>query len=144
MEVLLHYYCTETECSAFASMRTRQGPVDNIVNHSPISELTEMAGQVDIEEAVKVVTKEVERMEEHQQTDMEGEEPAEEEWISMEGMDDAVKCDDEDMVKLLDELKEPGTEVKAVDDPSSDTEENIDNLLDLDNCESNYSITGDT
>ena len=75
---------------------------------------------------------------------MEVEERAEEEWISVEGINDAVKCDDEDMVKLLDELKEPGTEVKAVNDPSSDTEENIDNLLDLDNCESNDSITGDT
>ena len=29
-----HSHCTETECSAFASMRTRLGPVDNIVNHS--------------------------------------------------------------------------------------------------------------
>ena len=33
--------------------------------------------------------------------------------------------------------------MKVVNDPS-DTEENIDNLLDLDNCESNDSITGDT
>ena len=47
------------------------------------------------------------------------------------------------MVKLLDELKEPGTEMKAVNDPSSDTEENIDDLLDLDTCETNDSITGD-
>ena len=107
--------------------------------------MTEMAGQVAIEEkAVKVVTKEVERVDEYQQVDMEVEEPAEEEWISVEGMGDDVKCDDEEMVKLLDELKDPGTEVKAVNDPSSDTEENIDNLLDLDNCESNDSITGDT
>ena len=44
-------------------MRTSLGPVDNIANVSTISELTEMAGQVAIEEAVKVVTKEVE---EHQ------------------------------------------------------------------------------
>ena len=135
-----HSHCTETECSAFASMRTRLGPVDNIANVSTISELTEMAGQVAIEEAVKVVAEEVE---EHQQTDMEVEEPEGEEWISVEGMDDAVKCDGKEMVKLLDELNGPGTEVKAVDDPSSDTEENIDDLLDLDTCETNDSITGD-
>ena len=121
-------------------MRTRLSPVDNIANVSTISELTEMAGQVAIEEAMKVVTKEVE---EHQQTDMKVEEPDEEERISAEAMDDAVKCDDEDIVKLVDALKESGTEMKAVNDPSSDTEENIDDLLDLDNCESNDSITGD-
>ena len=41
-----------------------------------------------IEEAVKVMPEEVEAQ---QQTDMEVEEPQGEEWISVEGMDDAVK-----------------------------------------------------
>ena len=102
-----------------------------------------MTGKVDIEEkAVKEVTKEVEKVDELQQVDMEVEEPGEAEWISVEGMDDAVDCNNEEMVKLLDELQDPGTEVNAVNAPS-DTEENIDKLLDLDTCESNNSITGD-
>ena len=120
-------------------MRTRLGPVDNIVNISTISELNEMAGQVPIEEAVKVMANEVE---EQQQTDMEVEEPEGEEWISVKGMDDAVKCDGKEMEKLIEELNGPGTEENAVDDPSSDTEEKIDNLLDLDTCETIDSITG--
>ena len=75
-----HSHCTETECIAFASMRTRLGPVDNNNNLSALSEITEMAGQVAIEEkAVKVVTKEVERVDEYQQVDTEVEEPAEDE-----------------------------------------------------------------
>ena len=101
-------------------MRTRLGPVDNIVNISTISELNEMAGQVPIEEAVKVIANEVE---EQQQTDMEVEEPEGEEWISVEGMDDAVKCDGKEMEKLLEELNGPRTEVRAVNDPSSNTED---------------------
>ena len=49
-----------------------------------------------IEEAVKVMPEEVEAQ---QQTDMELEEPGLEEWISVEGMDDAVKCDGKEMDK---------------------------------------------
>ena len=86
-----HSYCTEKECIAFASMRTRLEPVDNKDNLSTFSEITAMAGQVAIEEkAVKVATKEVQRVDEFQQVDMEVEEPGEGEWISVEGMDDAV------------------------------------------------------
>ena len=77
-----------------------------------------MAGQVAIEEkAIKVATNEMERVDEFQQVDMEVEEPVEGEWISVEGMDDAVNCNDEEMVKLLDELQDPGIEVKAVNAP---------------------------
>ena len=47
----------ETECRAFASMRSRLGPVENNANISTISELTEMTGQVAIDEEVKGMAK---------------------------------------------------------------------------------------
>ena len=84
-------------------MRTRLGPVDINDNLSTVSEITAMAGQVAIEEkAVKEVTKEVES-EEFQQVDMEVEEKDEGEWISGEGMDDAVNYNAKEMDKFIED-----------------------------------------
>ena len=124
--------------------RTRLGPVDTNDNLSTASEITAMAGQLAIKEkAVEEVTKEVESEEEFQQVDMGGDEKGEGEWILVEGMDDAINYNQKYMDKLIDELRNPVTEVKAVSAPGY-TEENIDKLLDLGTCEStSSSATGD-
>ena len=53
-------------------------------------------------------------------------------------MDDAINYNAKEMGKLIEELRDPGTEVKAVSVPGY-TEENIDKLLDLGACMSNNS-----
>ena len=60
----------------------------------------------------------------------------------MEGMGDVVNFNAQEMDKLIEELHNPGTEVKAVSAPGY-TKENIDKLMDLGTCDSNSSTTGD-
>ena len=45
-------------------------------------------------------------------------------------MDDAINYNAKEMGKLIEELRDPGTEVKAVSAPGY-TEKNIDKLMDL-------------